>query len=194
MNIEEHEMSGAIQAQCVECGANFAVEDMIRYARNYVCATCKPLFMQKLAEGVRVGASTLRYAGFWIRVLASFIDSIVYIIFFMSLFILAFGFDMMDESPEVAVIGAEMLLFFFAIAYEVILIGRFGRTLGKLICGIKVVTADGLPVSYPLALGRCFAKQLSQLILFIGYIMAAFDDEKRALHDRICDTRVILIR
>jgi uncharacterized RDD family membrane protein YckC len=27
--------------------------------------------------------------------------------------------------------------------------------------------------------------------LFIGYLMAAFDDQKRALHDRICDTRVV---
>jgi hypothetical protein len=32
---------------------------------------------------------------------------------------------------------------------------------------------------------------LSSLTLAIGYIMAAFDDEKRSLHDRICDTRVI---
>jgi uncharacterized RDD family membrane protein YckC len=29
------------------------------------------------------------------------------------------------------------------------------------------------------------------MILLIGYIMAAFDEEKRALHDRICSTRVV---
>jgi uncharacterized RDD family membrane protein YckC len=32
------------------------------------------------------------------------------------------------------------------------------------------------------------------MILYIGYIMAGFDDEKRTLHDRICDTRVIKTR
>jgi uncharacterized RDD family membrane protein YckC len=32
---------------------------------------------------------------------------------------------------------------------------------------------------------------LSAILLGIGYLMIAFDDEKRALHDRICDTRVI---
>jgi hypothetical protein len=32
---------------------------------------------------------------------------------------------------------------------------------------------------------------LSFLTLYIGFIMAAFDIEKRALHDRICSTRVI---
>ena len=36
-----------------------------------------------------------------------------------------------------------------------------------------------------------FAEMLSGMILGIGYLMAAFDDEKRALHDRICDTRVV---
>ena len=32
---------------------------------------------------------------------------------------------------------------------------------------------------------------VSGIILLIGYIIAGFDDEKRALHDRVCDTRVI---
>ena len=40
------------------------------------------------------------------------------------------------------------------------------------------------------AIGRHFSEWLSS-ILFIGYIMAAFDEEKRALHDRICGTRVV---
>jgi len=32
------------------------------------------------------------------------------------------------------------------------------------------------------------------MIFMAGYIMAALDDEKRALHDRICDTRVVYAR
>jgi uncharacterized RDD family membrane protein YckC len=35
---------------------------------------------------------------------------------------------------------------------------------------------------------------LSAMILYIGYIMAGFDSQKRALHDMICDTRVIQTR
>jgi uncharacterized RDD family membrane protein YckC len=42
--------------------------------------------------------------------------------------------------------------------------------------------------------GRYFAQWISAIILAIGYIMAAFDDQKRALHDRICETRVIHVR
>jgi uncharacterized RDD family membrane protein YckC len=58
-------------------------------------------------------------------------------------------------------------------------------------CNIKVVMADGGKVSFARAIGRHFAKFISGMILGIGYIMAGFDDQKRALHDRICDTRVI---
>jgi uncharacterized RDD family membrane protein YckC len=43
------------------------------------------------------------------------------------------------------------------------------------------------------AVGRYFAKIVSGIILMIGYIMAGFDSEKRALHDMMCDTRVIKV-
>lgn len=45
---------GADEATCVECGIVFARENMIRYGNAYVCANCKPVFMQKIAEGVAV--------------------------------------------------------------------------------------------------------------------------------------------
>ena len=41
------------------------------------------------------------------------------------------------------------------------------------------------------AFGRYFGKWLSSFILGIGYIMAGFDSQKRALHDMICDTRIV---
>jgi hypothetical protein len=34
---------------------------------------------------------------------------------------------------------------------------------------------------------------LSAFTLTIGYIMAGIDEQKRALHDRICNTRVVRI-
>jgi len=29
------------------------------------------------------------------------------------------------------------------------------------------------------------------MVCYIGYLIVAFDDQKRALHDHICNTRVI---
>jgi uncharacterized RDD family membrane protein YckC len=95
-------------------------------------------------------------------------------------------------APFIMVQGILILIqFAINISYEVGFLGRFGATPGKMACKLKVVTSSGAPISYGRALGRYFASLLSGLILFIGYIMAAFYDEKRALHDRICDTRVI---
>ncbi len=54
--------------------------------------------------------------------------------------------------------------------------------------------ADGTPLSTGRIIGRHFAEMISNMILCIGYMMAGWDDEKRALHDRICDTRVIRTR
>jgi uncharacterized RDD family membrane protein YckC len=57
-------------------------------------------------------------------------------------------------------------------------------------CKLIVITPSGDRVSYLRALGRIFAEYLSG-ILYIGYIMVAFDNEGKSLHDHICNTRVI---
>src|SRR4051812_14247099 len=64
-------------AVCTECGKMFPKNTMIRFRDNWVCATCKPVFMQKLAEGAQLNTSELRYAGFWIRFVAKFLDGII---------------------------------------------------------------------------------------------------------------------
>jgi len=52
-----HVCSGAAptaQAACAECKGVFSIEDMISYGGVRVCAGCKPLFFQRLAEGAKV--------------------------------------------------------------------------------------------------------------------------------------------
>jgi uncharacterized RDD family membrane protein YckC len=58
-------------------------------------------------------------------------------------------------------------------------------------CRLKIVESEGGKVTYARAVGRHFAKYISMITLYIGFLMAAFDEQKRSLHDRICDTRVI---
>ncbi|HDH05175.1 MAG TPA: RDD family protein, partial [Nitrospirae bacterium] len=77
------------------------------------------------------------------------------------------------------------------LAYTTFFLGKFAATPGKMACGLKVLRADGESVSYWRAAGRHLAEFVSSLTLMIGYLMAAFDSEKRALHDRMCNTRVI---
>ncbi len=66
-------------------------------------------------------------------------------------------------------------------------------TLGKMALGMKVVDLHGRRISFGRAVGRYFAKILSFITLYIGFIMAAFDERKRALHDRIAGTLVVRV-
>jgi uncharacterized RDD family membrane protein YckC len=178
---------------CVECGNAFSKDDMIQYQDSWVCATCKPIFVQKLKEGLSV-TGTMEYAGFWIRLGAKIIDWIILSIA-NTIITMVFGFLLISSSSPSGSLMATgistLLQMAMAAAYTTWFLGRFGATLGKMACKIKVVTPEGESISYLRGLGRYFAEILSGIILGIGYIMAAFDNQKRALHDRICDTRVI---
>ena len=65
---------GTSEAVCAECGKLFPIDSTIQYGNVRVCAGCKPVFMQKLAEGAKMGGTSLDYAGFWIRFGAKFLD------------------------------------------------------------------------------------------------------------------------
>lgn len=182
-------------AVCAECGRMFDVNDMIRHGEAYICATCKPVFMQKLTEGAKIETGALNYAGFWIRVGAKIVDGIILgIVLLVPMFIagmrLAQGGD--PEAFESIMLISQLGYYIVWMAYSVFFIGKYGATPGKMVCKIKVVMADGSPVSYGRATGRFFAEVLSGMVCYIGYIMVAFDKvEKRALHDHICNTRVV---
>ncbi len=68
---------------------------------------------------------------------------------------------------------------------------RQQATLGKMAMNIKVTDIDGKRISFGRATGRHFAKFISDIIINIGYIFAAFTDKKQALHDLITDCLVI---
>jgi uncharacterized RDD family membrane protein YckC len=194
--------SGASESRfCSECGRSYPPDELVAFGGSLVCAACKPVFTQKLREGIRP-AGALRYGGFWIRFLAVIIDSLIFSVVTVSVFaigMLMFPIDWANVGRsqadlfQVAALEGVVWLgtLLFAAIYETWMIGRYAATLGKMACGLRVIASDGGKVSYGRSLGRHFAKHLSSFILGIGYIMAGFDDEKRALHDRICDTRVI---
>jgi uncharacterized RDD family membrane protein YckC len=182
---------------CSECGQRRLERELVTFGDRLVCFACKDAFAQRLRQE---GGFTRRfqYAGFWIRFLARMLDAIVLYIIILPVTFLVLGsaaFRVSNEPPTAMFLVLNVVLVFFQIgvsaAYEVYFLSRHGATPGKMVVGKKVVTADGGPLSVSRALGRHFAVYLSSFTLAIGFIMAAFDDQKRALHDRICDPRVI---
>jgi len=186
---------------CSECGRSYPADELVAFGTSLVCAACKPVFTQKLREGIRPAGVT-QYAGFWIRYLAVIVDSMVLGI--LAVIVLAIGLVLFpidlgnmgrSQADFLQLVKLEGLVWLsillFGAVYETLMIGRYAATLGKMACSLRVVKSDGGPLSYGRSLGRHFAKHLSSFLFGIGYIMAGLDDEKRALHDRICDTRVI---
>jgi uncharacterized RDD family membrane protein YckC len=187
-------------AICSQCGRSFPQDQVLTYEDRVICAACKPLFVQKLREGAAL-PTLLQYGGFWIRFVAKFIDNIIMGIVNWAIMMpisMVAAPAMMQDAEQFptqgffAFMGLQVVISIcLPAAYSTFFIGRFGATLGKMACRLKVVTPEGGQVGYARALGRFFAEMISSIILLIGYIMAAFDDEKRTLHDRICSTRVV---
>jgi uncharacterized RDD family membrane protein YckC len=187
---------------CAECGRPTPMDQLARFGDTLVCPACKNTYAQKLREGVAPQAVVGRYqyAGFWIRVLASIIDSIIVgvvdsIIQFTALRPMLGISDVSDPASLFAAAGAVGVLglvgIVVAACYEAIFVAQMGATPGKMALGMKVVRSDGSRIDLGRSFGRHFAKMLSAIILGIGFIMVAFDSEKRGLHDMICDTRVV---
>ncbi|RSK27666.1 RDD family protein [Bacillus sp. HMF5848] len=122
-------------------------------------------------------------AGFWIRFIAFFIDSIILgIVQYIVGFIIPV-YDMTATS-----IISLIITFLYFVWFQS---ANNGQTLGKKITGIRVANLDGGRVSIgKMLLREMIGKILSSLILFIGYLIAA-GKQKRALHDYIAQTIVI---
>ena len=83
------------------------------------------------------------------------------------------------------------LLNLVAILYYVVPTAISGKTIGKKVCGIRVVSERGKVGFLRAILRETVGKWISAIILGIGFLMVAFHKEKRGLHDLIAGTWVI---
>lgn len=169
---------------CKECGHEVIDEDY--------CTNCGASLVE---------SENIKYAGFWIRFAAYFIDGII-IGIPISLIAVALGvlpiFSTNDVNTTLYAQSLFILDMFFYISLLMISVlyyagmhaSKWQGTLGKMIVGIKVTDLNGQRISFGRSLGRFFATILS-MIFFIGYIMAAFTNKKQSLHDRIAGTVVV---
>ncbi|WP_158601786.1 RDD family protein [Solilutibacter pythonis] len=137
------------------------------------------------------------HAGFWRRWAALFLDQLAISIPLIGLTLL-FGFlngaFRNIDRGQVSDLG-DLYLFLYpiiaALYYSLQESGRHQATLGKRALNIKVTDTAGKPIKPPRALLRWMSASLSYLTLCIGFIMAAFTPEKKALHDVMAKTLVV---
>lgn len=135
-------------------------------------------------------------AGFWIRVVASLIDSCL---LFAVQFVLSLMIGLIVGLLGIAAEGdpgVNLVIWMFgvslSICYAVFFTGYCGQTPGKMALRIKVIRIDGSSITYGrAALREIPGKFISGILLGIGYLMVAFDSQKQGLHDKIADTYVI---
>lgn len=124
-------------------------------------------------------AATRGYGGFWIRVVAAIIDWIV-------------GYAVAGVFAMVTLGIGAIFVIFIPWLYEALMTSSEKRaTLGKMAFGLTVTDLNGNRITFWRATGRHFAKILSGLILFVGYVMVAFTEKKQGLHDMIAGTVVV---
>ena len=128
----------------------------------------------------------VQYAGFWVRLVAYVIDSVIFAVILGLVF---FFIGRVDEITEMLI----NLLGLFAWALYLIIMhaSSWQATVGKRILGIKVVDEYGDRISLSRSTGRFFSEFLSTILLMIGYLMIGFHRHKRGLHDIIAGTFVI---
>jgi uncharacterized RDD family membrane protein YckC len=180
-----------------------------------VCSACRAvneptaLYCYKcgvrLPDEIQFGAESIGPpAGFWIRLVAHFIDQLFLAIigFVIGLMIATFlvdtsvngvlDFDFANVPAFLWwALGITVVL---EVMYFTVAIGAWGRTIGMTMLGIRVVRRNGARVSYARSLARCllYLVQL-ELIMGITFLVIAFNTEKQGIHDMVCDTGVVRV-
>jgi len=154
--------------------------------------------------------------GFWLRVVATIADSIfIQIVSSLAFFVVATGsgalgaMSALVPSPganpaasagEIEAVLLSLLrgplgwtfvaLVIVASFYRPVCHWRWGKTVGKKLAGLRVVTIEGKPVGFVRACWRDIAYLLASLPLGLGLLWVAWDPQKQGWHDKLAGTYV----
>jgi len=152
--------------------------------------------------------TTYRFAGFWRRLAAYMIDGFIISAIFTVLMIIATvsyvtgalssdGGALMSKITDPAqMTSLSMSVWAFSsvlnIAYFTCFHGATGRTPGKRVMGLQVISVEGTRISYGTAFLRTVGYLVSSLVFCLGYTWIGFDKKKQGWHDKIAGTVVIV--
>ena len=142
--------------------------------------------------------ATTQFGGFWRRLLAYIIDAIIVGIAtgiveaIIGAIFRASGTDVTGTGVRGGLVSLVLGLLYFGYLWS-----RNGQTIGYMALGMRLVRADGQPVSFLLGALRYLLIYLSFAICLIPAIVSAFmiglGDRKQAIHDLICGTLVVRV-
>jgi uncharacterized RDD family membrane protein YckC len=153
-------------------------------------------------------AGQTTYAGFWIRVAARLVDSLILGIPFTILFsVFAIGAgvfagnantDNQKAQGAVAVLfgGVFLLVYLLALlvtfGYWIYFWGKTGETLGMRLFRLRVIDANtGALIGYGRATIRLLMTFINTWACYLGWIWVAFDPRKQGWHDKVANSVVV---
>ena len=131
------------------------------------------------AMGMNASAST-NYAGFWIRLVAYIIDSVVLLI---PNYAIGMVVPMMTANLFSMIIYGVYVMYFLS--------SEMMATPGKMAMGLIVTDGDGNRISAGAAATRWICYFISAITLGIGFFMIGFTEKKEGLHDKLAGTLVV---
>ena len=158
---------------------------------------CRSCF-NELSQGVSHTAEEIpqpvKYAGFWQRFAAAFIDGFVVCLFSLPvMFFCGVAIAFLSKPLQGVVSMLSYLLFYVvsAVYYSMMESGERSATYGKIALGLKVYDVDGNRISKGRGFARWISHLASYLTLYIGFLIQPFTERKQALHDMIAGTIVV---
>jgi uncharacterized RDD family membrane protein YckC len=140
----------------------------------------------------------VEYAGFWIRLGASLIDTALIMVITVPLLVSIYGWEYFDPALNSSFIAgpADFLIRWVAPFIAVIWFWRTRQaTPGKMALSLRVVDADsGKALSAGQSVGRYFAYFVSTIPLCLGFVWIAFDPRKQGWHDKLAHSVVVRAR
>ena len=136
------------------------------------------------------------YAGFWIRVVASIIDTIWQMIIIGGLGYAIFGDAFIEAFVAENPFAVDLPLILYQNLLPALIVISFwiffGATPAKMLLGLKIVRAsDGGKMGLGRSIVRFLGYIPAMLTLGLGFIWVAFDKRKQGLHDKIAGTVVV---
>jgi len=136
----------------------------------------------------------LEYVGFWKRLVAMLIDTLILLVIIVPLLLAIYGrgyFSLVEGGGFAGLWDFLIQVVFPAVA--VIVFWRYrGATPGKMAISARIVDArTGQAPSTGRLVVRYFAYLASMLPLFLGFIWVAIDRRKQGFHDKIAGTVVV---
>jgi len=147
----------------------------------------------KMTESERtVNDEAVQYVGFWPRLGASIIDSIILIMITFPLLYLIYGDDYFASSKSVKGISDVIISYFFPIFATILFWIYKSATPGKIILAAKIVDErTGHKASVKQSVIRYIGYYVSLIPLGLGFFWIAWDAKKQGWHDKMAGTVVI---